>query len=309
VRAARRERIRDAINELGYVPHGAARALASRKSRMIGALFPTLDNVLFGSFLGPLQQHLGAQGYTLVIASSEYDHEVEYSQFINLVTNGVDGIVLVGMEHNERYYEILNRKQIPYVHTWTWKEESKSPLVGFCNKSASKLAAKYLLDIGHTRFAMISGILEGNDRAKERLKGVKEILAEHNIVLQDHAVIQRPFELSQGASAFRDIMTGKNPPTAVICGSDLFACGAIFEANRMGIRIPEDVSITGFDDTELASSISPTLTTIRTPRVEMAELTAHYLLNRLNNAKASQKKLDVELIVRESTAPPSNRAI
>lgn len=301
IRVRHRLPIEAAIQELGYVPHGAARALASRHSRIVGALFPSLDSVLFGSFIGPLQRALSAQGYTLVVASSDYDPQVEYRQVFNLVANRVDGVVLVGTEHSEACYDLLNQKQIPYVLTWTWQENSDRPMIGFCNRSAAAMVANYLLDVGHRDIAMISGFTTGNDRATERIAGVRAALSARRVQLNESWVVQRPFSLSQGASAFRELMTSPTRPTAIICGSDLFACGAIFEAARMGIRVPEDVSITGFDDTDLAAGISPSLTTIRTPRSEMARLTAQNLLDSFRGQKPRSMELKVELVVRESS--------
>ena len=304
VRASRRQSIADAVKELGYVPNGAARALASRHSRLVGALFPSLDNVLFGSFIGPLQRALSSQGYTLVVASSDYDQQVEYHQMFNLVANGVDGVVLVGTEHTDVCYDLLTKKRIPYVLTWTWSEKSDRPMIGFCNRSAAARIANYLLDVGHRRIAMISGYTTGNDRATERIAGVRAAMSSRGVQLNNDWIVQRPFNLSDGASAFRELMLMQSSPTAIICGSDLFACGAIFEAARMGIQVPADVSITGFDDTDLAAGVTPSLTTIRTPRTEMATMTAQYLLDSFRGAEPLSMELKVELVVRGSSGSP-----
>lgn len=305
VRATRRQAIEDAIQELGYVPHGAARALASRHSRIVGALFPSLDSVLFGSFIGPLQRALSEQGYTLVVASSDYDQQTEYRQVFNLVANRVDGVVLVGTQHTDVCYKLLRQKEIPYVLTWTWQDDSKHPTIGFCNRRAAGMIANYLLDVGHRQIGMISGFTKGNDRATERILGVRDAMSYRGIPLEDSSIVQRPFSLSDGASAFREFMSRGNRPTAIICGSDLFACGAIFEATRIGLRVPQDVSITGFDDTELASGISPSLTTIRTPRTEMAALAAKHLLDSFRGEESLSLELKVELVVRESSGVPT----
>lgn len=305
VRMAARVRIERAINELGYVPHGAARALASSRSHMIGALFPSLDSILFGSFIAPLQACLRRQGYTLVVSSSDYVQDMEYEQLRVLVMNSVDAVMMVGTQHDDRCFDLLARRGIPFVLTWSWDESKDLPQVGFCNATASSMAANYLMDIGHRRIAMISGLTDGNDRAAERVRGVRLAMAKRNLELPAEYLIERPFDLGEGAGAFHELMSRSTPPTAVLCGSDMFAIGAMFEASRMGIRVPDDVSITGFDDTDLASNVAPALTTIRTPRVKMAEVTADYLLATLSEGSDHHpRRLDVELIIRESTAPP-----
>ena len=305
VRADRRDRIKQAINDLGYVPHGAARALVSHRSQMIGALFPSLDTFLFGSFIGPLQSSLQRLGYTLVVSSSDYNPEMEVEQLRTLVMNGVDAIVMIGVEHNQSCFELLNRRNIPYVLAWSWIESAALPQIGFCNAGATSLVANYLMDIGHRRIAMISGITAGNDRATERVRGVREALEARGLALTPACVTERVFDIREGANAFRELMSYKDPPTAILCGSDMFAYGALFEASRMGMKVPDDISITGFDDTDFARNLAPTLTTVRTPRIEMAELTADYLLAALSDQGVPRpQKLGVELVLRESTAPP-----
>jgi len=308
VREDRRLRIQAVVAELGYVPHGAARALASNRSMTIGALFPSLDSLLFSSFIGPLQRCLRAQGYTLVVSSSDYDDAMELQQLSNMVSNGVDGLVLVGTYHSPRVYEFLERKSVPFVLTWAWDEHHERPQIGFCNAAAAEAMASYLIDIGHRNIAMISGPTQGNDRAAERVAGVRRAMTAHGFELRPENFKERIFDLQEGARAFRELMTQPVPPTAVLCGTDFFAFGALFEAKRMGLEVPRDVSITGFDDTDLAASIVPSLTTMRTPRAEMAVQTAAFLIARLAGDTAVQsRKLDVELIVRQSSARPPER--
>lgn len=308
VREDRRLRIQAVVAELGYLPHGAARALASNRSMTIGALFPSLDSLLFSSFIAPLQRCLRAQGYTLVVSSSDYDDAMELQQLANMVSNGVDGLVLVGTTHSPRVYQLLERNSVPFVLTWAWDEHHEPPQIGFCNAAAAAAMASYLIDIGHRDIAMISGPTQGNDRAAEQVVGVRRALAAQGFGLRPENFKERAFDLQEGARAFKELMTQPVVPTAVLCGTDVFAFGALFEAKRMGLEVPRDVSITGFDDTDLAAGIVPSLTSVRTPRAEMAVQTAAFLLDRLSgDGAAPSRKLEVELIVRQSSAPPPKR--
>lgn len=310
VRPDRRRRIEAAVEALGYLPHGAARALASRRSKMIGALLPRLDSLLFGSFIGPLQTQLAAQGYTLVVATHDYDETVELGQIRNLVSNGIDGLALVGARRLSEGYALLERARLPFVVTWVWSDASSHPQIGFSNARAAARAAHYLVDIGHRRIAMVSGPLTGNDRAGERARGVRDALAERGLPLGPGDLVEREFSVDEGARACRELMSRPEPPTAILCGSDVFAFGALFEAQRLGLSVPGSVSITGFDDTEIAACVSPSLTTIRTPRARMAELTAEYLLAAIGGAATPRsRQLSVELVLRESTAPPPDRRL
>ncbi len=305
VREDRRLRIRAAIAELGYVPHGAARALASKRSMTVGALFPRLNSLLFGSFIAPLQRRLHAEGYTLVVSSSDYDPATEQQQISSLVSNGIDGLVLIGTNHDPEVFKLLERKAIPFVLTWSWDRNLPQPQIGFDNASAAAAVANYLLDVGHRRIGMISGPAAGNDRAGARIRGVREALAARGCELPARNLVESPFDIKAGGKAFARLMGQPDPPTAVLCGSDIFAIGALFEARRLGLSVPEDVSVTGFDDTDLASCVVPALTSLRTPRAEMAELAARYLLGRLAGRATGSQQLETELIVRESSAPPA----
>ncbi len=206
VREDRRLRIQAVITELGYVPHGAARALASKRSMTVGALFPRLDSLLFGSFIAPLQRRLHAEGYTLVVSSSDYDASTEQQQLSSLVSNGVDGLVLVGTSHDPEVFALLKRKAIPFVLTWAWDQSYPHPQIGFCNASAAAAVANYLMDIGHRRIGMISGPSDGNDRVTARIRGVRKALAARGCELPARNLVESPFDVKDGGKAFRQLI-------------------------------------------------------------------------------------------------------
>jgi len=302
VRVDRRRRVEDAIAELGYVPHPAARALAHGRSRMVGALFPRLNSHLFGSFMGPLQEALRNSGYTLVVAGSDYDEGVEYEQALSLVNHGVDALILIGLAHAERTFELLERRCVTSLFTWCWHPQVARPQVGFCNRTAAGMVTEHLLDLGHREIGMISGSPAGNDRARDRILGVRDVLQAAGRALSDERLVMTRFDVHEGARALNKLMRRAVPPTAVICGSDLFAFGALHQARRLGIRVPDELSITGFDDTDLAAVVTPPLTTVRTPREEMAERCAEHILARLGGrGEPDGVELATELDVRQNT--------
>jgi LacI family transcriptional regulator len=279
VRPALQAKVEAAIRALDYVPHGAARSLASRRSRMIGAIFPSLDSALFGGALEALQSEIAASGHTLVVASSNYDPAREREHVRNLLASGIDALMLVGGARDEAVYRPIRRRGIPYVLIWVSRSAGGHPCIGFDNEAAAAAVARHLLDIGHRRIAVISGRLAGNDRAAA---GVAE-----------------------GREAFRRLMAAAPRPTAVICGSEPFAYGAIFESAALGLAVPREVSVTGFDDMWLASQLTPGLTTVRTPRRRMGTLAGRHLLSVLAGEEPmTPRPLDFELVLRGSTAPP-----
>jgi LacI family transcriptional regulator len=300
-----KKKIEEAIRLLDYVPHAAARTLASNRSRMIGVIVPSLDDALFGYFLEYFQHRISSEGYTTVVASSSYSAEKERHQVNQMVSHGVDAILLVGLSRDESVYNLLNSKKIPYVITWVTDGVGEHPCVGFDNHAAAAKITDYLVGLGHKKIAMISGVLQGNDRAYNRLQGVRAALARHNLSLPDESVIEKPFGVEHGQDAFRTLMSGSSRPTAIICGSDPLAYGAVFESKRLGVDVPGEVSITGFDDTWLASHLTPPLTTLRTPQKQMSLLSAEYLISRLKGEDVGfPQALDVDLIVRKSCSGP-----
>ncbi|OGK84666.1 MAG: LacI family transcriptional regulator [Candidatus Rokubacteria bacterium GWC2_70_16] len=305
VRPALRHRVDSAIAALGYVPHGAARALASQQSYTIGAVIPTLNNAIFASGIQALQRRLDEAKYTLLLASSDYDPARELREVQILVARGVDGIMLVGRAHKPELYACLRDKDVPYVNTWTYSSETEHPCVGFDNLEAGRRLASYLLDMGHRDIAMIAGITDGNDRATERLAGVREALAARGLSLPPQRLLERPYDIAEGRGAFRLLMAKEPRPTAVICGNDVLAFGALFECRSLGVEVPNQLSITGFDDLELASQVEPPLTTMHVPSEEMGRRAAEHLLARLaGKPVAPATRLEVSLIVRGTTAPP-----
>lgn len=301
-----KKKIVESIRILNYVPHAAARTLASKKSRMIGVIVPTLDDALFGHFLELFQSRISTEGYTTVVASSGYSSDEEHIQITQMVSHGVDAILLVGLARDNSVYTLLNRKKIPYVITWVTDGQAEHPCVGFNNQAAAARITDYLMDLGHREFAMISGFLKGNDRASSRLQGVRDALARRGLSLPDELVFEGPLGIEHGQKAFKLLMSRSPRPTAIVCGADPLAYGAIFESKILGVEVPQEVSITGFDDTWLAAHLTPPLTTLRTPQQQMSLLSAEYLISKLKGDDLDAPlPLGVDLIVRESCSSPS----
>jgi LacI family transcriptional regulator len=306
VKATTATRIRQAVQALGYVAHGAARALASRRTYTIGAVIPTLDNAIFANTAHALQRTLDAAGYTLLLASHEFDAEVEARLTRALIGRGVDGLVLLGTTHHPSVLQMIDLHQVPCVLTWALEVAGRHPCIGFDNRAAAVRIARHLLDLGHREFALISGMTSGNERAAERLEGVRQALAAHGVALAPGRVVEKPYTLTAGREGLREVMREMPRPTAVICGNDVLAIGALAECNAQGLAVPRDVSVTGFDDLEMAAVVTPSLTTVHFPTAELGTLAGRHLLARLAGAPVEQcTELPVVLVVRASTAPPS----
>ena len=305
VAAKSRRAVNSAIEVLGYIPDGVARALASRHSRIIGAVVPTLDNALFATGIQSLQRRLRQHDYTLIVASHEYDLAEELNEVKMLLRQGVDGLLLVGSQHDPALLRLLGEKAVPHVNCWAWAAGSSQPYIGFDNRKAARKLADYLMDLGHVDLAVIAGQTANNDRARDRVQGIRDAMEARNLRLAPERIIEKNYSIKQGREAMRRLLQPGRRPTAILCGNDILAMGAVAECQSRGIRIPGDMSIAGFDDLEMSSQVVPALTTIHVPSAEMGQRAADYLLACIRRGPVElPAEIETNLMVRETTAKP-----
>jgi len=300
-----RRLVNASIEALEYIPDGAARALASRHSRIIGAVVPTLDNALFASGIQSLQRRLRQLDYALLVASHEYDLAEESSAVKMLLRQGVDAVLLVGSQHDPALLQLLDAKRVPCVKCWAWESDSTHTYIGFDNRKAAREIADYLLDLGHVELAVIAGITHCNDRARERVLGIRDAVRARGLSLAPARIIERSYSVEQGRDAMRELLRQDALPTAVLCGNDILAMGAVAECQSNAIRVPEDISIAGFDDLDMSSQIKPALTTVYVPSAEMGESAAEYLVAKIRReGVALTAQMKTQLMIRDTTAKP-----
>lgn len=290
-----------AVQQLNFTPHAAAKALATRRFMTIGAIVPTLEDPNFAVGVAALQHVVNRRGYTLLLASSNYDADEEFRQVQAMVGQGVAGLMLVGARRSASVYETLDSQRIPYINTWVLDEEHAC--VGFDNRAIGRTLANYLLDLGHTEFGIIAQHSPDSDRAAQRIAGVREALAARGVQLLQERLIERSHKIADGQLALRTLLQSPRRPTAVMCGTDTLAFGALVEANAQGLRVPQDLSITGINDAEFAVHLTPPLTTIRLPAEEVGTRAAEYLVGRIDgDTVVVRTPLQFSLIVRGSTS-------
>ena len=299
-----RKKVMEAVEALGYAPNFAARVMAAKRSNTIGAIIPTMENAIFARGLQAFQEELFSRGYTLIVASSAYQPDIEKEQIRTLVSRGADGLLLIGHDRDPALYDFLENQNVPALVAWTFDGKGALPSVGFDNRKAIKPLMAEVLRQGHRRIAVISGVTQGNDRARQRLDGIKEALVEGGQDTAALRIIETSYSIEAGANAFDDLMSDDVPPTAVICGNDVLGVGAIGRAREKGIDVPGTVSITGFDDIELATVASPPLTTVRVPHRQMGIAAARALIDMVENQSAVKPiELATTLKLRGSLGP------
>lgn len=298
-------RVRDAMSKLRYVPHGVARSLRSQRSRMVGAIVPSFDYALYARTTSALQQRLGEAGYSVVLAEHHYDLAQELQLARQLIQHGVDAFVFVGVEHDPKLFSLLEDYGRPFVLTWGVDPSGRYPCVGFDNRAAGSQMARYLIGLGHRRFGLISAPTEGNDRGRERGIGVRAALADAGLRLDDRHVQYARISLASAQEAMERMLALPDRPTAVLATNDVLAVGAMLACRQAGVRIPEDISVTGVDNTDLGATQTPGLTSVSTPIVEIGRAAAEQLIARLDGREfTAVQSLPFDLVFRGSTAPP-----
>jgi len=274
-----RLRVMDAVQALEYTPNFGAKVMAAQRTHTIGAVIPTMENAIFARGLQAFQDALHMQGYTLLVASSSYDAQVEKEQVRVLASRGADGLLLIGHDRDAETLRYLEARNIPALVAWAHDPTAILPSIGFDNFAAMQSLAEMVLGLGHRKIGMISAHTKTNDRARARVVAVQQSMAKQGLDPAQLTVIETEYGVDTGAAAFQSLMDLPTPPTVILCGNDVLAVGALRRAHRLGIVVPDDVSITGFDDIELARVVTPELTTVHVPHREMGKKAAEMLID------------------------------
>jgi LacI family transcriptional regulator len=290
-----------AVETLGYTPHFGARAMAAKRTYTIGAIVPTMENAIFARGLQAFQEHLNKKGYTLLVSSSAYRPELEAEQIRTLVARGADGLLLIGYDRDPSMYDFLERRGIPTLVAWASQPGRSVASIGFDNCVAMQTLTEHVLAKGHRDIAVISAILEGNDRAAERVRGIRNALRSHGMDPDAVPIIETPYGIETGGDAFETLIKSPRRPTVVMCVNDVLAVGAMQRARDMGLDVPRDISVTGFDDIELARIVTPQLTTVHVPHRTMGRMAAEELVGMVEQKRPGvSRALEISLELRGS---------
>jgi len=302
VDAATRERVQAAVDALAYVPQGVGRALVSRQTRTVGAVIPQIGVSAFAQTVEALRARLGERGYTLLLAQPPHARQSDVDPLRALIERGVDGAVLLGGGRPDSWTELIRKSRLPAVTIWEDAALAQPGDVGFDNYGAGRIAAAHLLELGHRDFAMISGTLAGNRRARQRYLGVLETIAAAGGRLPRDYVVETEYGFATGHAAARSLLAGGARFTALVCGNDYLAIGAMSALREHGVSIPGEISVVGFNDSEFSAYAAPPLTTVAFPSPEIGVAAADMLLARMDGGQAPDPvMLATRLVVREST--------
>ena len=292
----------NAIIELSdYVPASAARTLKSGRSMMIGLVVPDISNLFFGQIAKGVEEVANGYDYGMIFCSSSYSDPLREKRYFNLLRNrAMDGMIYNAgnmVDGPNELHTIVDRYPIVLIDERIPGLDSL-PTITSDNYDGGRLAGEYLHGIGHRRAVVIAGVPDLAS-TKDRVRGFKEHFP-------NALVLYGRFEQETGANAIADLLANNVPFTCVMAGNDDIAAGAIRALEASGRRVPQDVSVIGFDDTSLASMMSPRITTIKQSSLEMGRQSAEILIASLvggSPIRSGLTELPVELVVRDSTAP------
>ncbi len=291
----------EAVRELGYAPNFSARALAAKQTNTVGAVIPTMENAVFARGLQAFQEELGRLGKTLLVASSAYSAALEEEQVRALVAGGADALFLIGYDRNPAVYDFLEKRGVPTLITWSYKATEDRIAVGFDNREGMAKLARLVLGQGHRNIACITAPVASNDRARGRVHGIQDAMREAGFDPASLPIVETPYGIENGETAFREVMAVADQTTAIMCANDVLAVGALRAAREAGLRVPNDISITGFDDIELARLADPALTTVHVPHREMGRRAASMITKMLRGDGSMESvELPTDIQIRQT---------
>jgi LacI family repressor for deo operon, udp, cdd, tsx, nupC, and nupG len=306
-----RARVLEAIAKVGYVPNPAARTLRSQKSNMVLVVLPNLDNIFFSRILRGIEEALFEAGYGMIIGDLDGspDKEARFAAFT--AAGQVDGALLLnghlfGQTRDGR--GPAAKTGVPLVALCEAIPGADIPQIEVDNRAAARRMTRYLASLGHRRIAYLRGP-ETNVLERERHRGYRDGLKDEGLAFDPALVLPGDYSLEAGAAAGAAILARRERPSAVFCSNDEMAIGLMRTLISGGLRVPQDISVAGFDDIEFAAMVEPSLTTIHQPRRALGRQGAHVLIDLLNGREAPPRvRLKTELVVRGSTGPAPRSA-
>ena len=294
-----------AIAKLGFVPNPVARGLAGGRTMSVGVVTQTLDSPFYGVALRGIEEELDQAGYSPLFVSGHWNASEESRCIDMLRSRRVDGIiVLTGRLSDSALKQYA--KEMPVLVTGRSLRGHNLFALNFDNVEGARQATQYLITLGHRRIAFISGVAEHPD-AHERQRGYEAALAEAGIAFDPHLVAPGFFHEESGVQAMEQLLSSRHRFTAVFAANDQMALGACLALHRRGLKVPEDISVIGFDDLAASRFFLPPLSTVHHPAYELGQIAARSMLQMLSGEKPSARLPQPRVIPRESTAAAPRR--
>ncbi|ACL69215.1 LacI family DNA-binding transcriptional regulator [Halothermothrix orenii] len=291
------------INELGYNPNGVARGLVLNRTHTIGLIIPDIRNPFFPEVARGIEDKAKEYGYSVIYCNTDNKKEEEKKAVELLLNKRVDGIILSLSMNNRDELDRIKKQGCPIVQIDRKVPDANYPTVTIDNLISAYNATKHLINLGHKYIAHITGNLD-TKTGQDRLNGYKKAMHERGIHISQEWIIEGDYSKESGYKNMKRILNLKNRPTGIFIANDLMAIGAYKAVFESKLNIPEDISIIGHDDIELASLVNPELTTMAQPKYEMGKHAARLLIQEIEGSDQDNNQnilLNTELVVRGST--------
>ncbi|MWP96126.1 gluconate operon transcriptional repressor GntR [Glaesserella parasuis] len=271
-------RIAEAITEFGYIPNRAPDILSNAKSRAIGVLVPSLTNQVFADVIKGIELVTDKAGYQTMLAHYGYSQAKEEQRIESLLSYNVDGIILSENHHSKRTLKMLEVANIPVIEIMDSSEIGIQQAVGFDNISAAQSMVETMISRGHKNIVYFTARMD--KRTKLKMQGYEQAMRKYQ--LEPHSLItDEPSSFTLGAKQLQQALAQYPDIDGIFCTNDDLAIGALFECQRLGIKVPKEMAIAGFHGHDVGQSLTPQLATVITPRLEIGKVAAQELLNRL----------------------------
>ena len=304
VAEALRQRILDTVKKKGYVPNHAASGLASGGVPLIPVIIPTLHHSVYVWLLDGLHSVLPKAGFEILVSCTEYKMDSEERLVTDLLGWNPRGMILSGIDHKPGTMAKLKNAGIPVVEVMDIGGPPLDRCVGFSHEAVGSTAANYLADLGRRSIVYAGKQVEIDHRSIRRIRGFRSALIERGLPADQIVSLDEVASIGLGRQLLSSVLEKYPKTDAIFFGNDDLAAGALFECQRHSIKVPEEIAILGFNDLEIASEVTPTISSIATPRREIGRLAGEILIARIEKRSTSRKRsidLGFRLIERAST--------
>ena len=300
-----RNEVLDVIRRLEYVPDLNARGLSKKDTRLIGVVVPQTEpgstlmfrNNFYSEILGSIEYHARQNGYHVLISATDVTED-----YLNLIRErNLDGVIIIGTYQN-RFFSQLKQLEVPVVLVDSYCKYDWFHAIRIDDERSSWMATRYVLEAGHRKIALVSGLLHDSGVMQKRFKGYREALEEFGVPYREEYLFEETVDYDSGVAIARRIAREKTDVTAVVATADIFAIGLMKGFYEAGVRVPEDISVMGFDDLDISAYLTPGLTTVRQQISLKGERVVTLLVQNMENPSMPrvEEVLPVSLVERDS---------
>ncbi|MDN3921798.1 LacI family DNA-binding transcriptional regulator [Roseateles violae] len=310
VSADARRRVLAAVEEIGYLPSAVARSLRKSETKIVGVLVPNVNNPFFAELVAGVEECCRLAGFSVFLCNSDNDPKRQQQYMRTLLEKRVDGLLLSSAGDDEALARIFKLASVPSVTVDRLVPGARADRVSVNNQQGAYNAVQHLLSLGHRRIACISGPAEF-EVSRERIEGWRRALLEAGLAPDEQLVVESDFSSPGGYEAVRKLLRAQGgaaaPVTGIFASNDMMAIGALRAAAELGLKVPQQLSIVGFDDIELSRYVFPALSSVGCSIRQLGHEAGRVLIDRIENPGAALKdvQLTPRLVVRESTAAPA----